>query len=88
MANSDLSRLLGGSPGAVILKLVFMSILVGAFLALFGLTPPDLLRGIRNLVDRIWTLGFDAFREIFNYFVYGAVIVVPIWLLMRLFGRR
>ena len=42
MANSDLSRWLGGSPGAVVLKLVFMSILVGAFLSLFGLTPPDL----------------------------------------------
>ncbi|MCP8938109.1 DUF6460 domain-containing protein [Alsobacter sp. SYSU M60028] len=88
MANSDLSRWLGGSPGAVVLKLVFMSILVGAFLSLFGLTPPDLLRGIQNLFHRLWALGFGAVREVFQYLVYGAVIVVPIWLLARLFGGR
>ncbi|WP_188516302.1 DUF6460 domain-containing protein [Alsobacter metallidurans] len=88
MANSDFSRMLGGSPGAVLVKLIFMSVLVGAFLSLFGLTPPDLLRGLRDLVDRVMDLGFGAVREVFRYFVYGAVIVIPIWLLMRLFGRN
>ena len=88
MANSDLSRLLGGSPGAVLIKLVFMSILVGAFLSLFGLTSPDLLHGIKNLIDRVLDLGFGAVREVFQYLVYGAVIVVPIWLLMRILGSR
>jgi hypothetical protein len=88
MANSDFSRILGGSPGSVLLKLIFMSILVGAALSLFGLTPPDLLQGMRALIDGIMDLGFGAVREVLRYFVYGAVIVVPVWLLMRLFGRR
>ncbi|PSC06662.1 integrase [Alsobacter soli] len=88
MANQDLTRMLGGSPGSVLLKLIFLSILVGAALSLFGLTPPDLLRGIKDLFDRVMDLGFGAVREVFRYFVYGAVIVLPIWLLMRLFGRR
>jgi hypothetical protein len=84
MANG-IQKLLGGPPVAVLTKLVFMSIVVGAFLALIGLTPPDLFRGIRDLINHIFNLGFDAVETVFRYFVYGAVIVVPIWLFTRLF---
>jgi hypothetical protein len=87
MAN-ELNRILGGPPGAVIVKLVFLSILVGAFLSLFGLTPPDIFRGVKALIDRVLDLGFGAVREILRYLVYGAIIVVPIWLLLRLFGSK
>lgn len=83
-----LNRWLGGSPGAVIVKLVFLSILVGAFLSLLGLSPPDLFRGVRALIDHVLNMGFGAVREILRYFIYGAVIVVPIWLLTRLLGRK
>jgi hypothetical protein len=85
MSGQGLTRFLGGPPGAVLAKLVFLSILVGAFLALFGLTPPDLFRGIKGLIDRIVDLGFGFVREILRYLAYGAVIVVPIFILMRLF---
>lgn len=84
MANG-MQKLLGGPPVAVLTKLVFMSILVGAVLALLGLTPPDLFRGIRELIDHVLNLGFDAVQTVFRYFIYGAVLVVPVWLLMRLF---
>lgn len=83
--SNGLQKLLGGPPVAVLTKLVFMSIVVGAFLALLGLTPPDLLRGVRELIDQVLNLGFDAVHTVFRYFVYGAVLVVPIWLVMRLF---
>lgn len=86
--SDNVSRFLGGSPGSVIVKLVFLSLLVGAFLALFGLTPPDIIRGIKSLIDSVLDLGFGAVRELLRWLVYGAVIVVPIWLLMRLFGSR
>ncbi|WP_293864865.1 DUF6460 domain-containing protein [uncultured Alsobacter sp.] len=86
--DQNVTRFLGGSPGAVLVKLVFLSILVGAFLSLLGLTPPDLLRGIKHLVDSIMDFGFGAFREVFRWLVYGAVIVIPLWLVMRLFGQR
>lgn len=82
---NGIQKLLGGPPVAVLTKLVFMSIVVGAFLALIGLTPPDLFRGIRDLINHIFNLGFDAVETVFRYFVYGAVIVIPIWLFTRLF---
>ncbi|MHB2166829.1 DUF6460 domain-containing protein [Alsobacter sp. R-9] len=86
--NDNVSRFFGGSPGSVLVKLIFLSLLVGAFLSLFGLTPPDIIRGIKSLIDSILDLGFGAVRELLRWLVYGAVIVVPIWLLMRLFGSR
>jgi hypothetical protein len=88
MAENGMERVLGGSPGAVLAKLVFLSILVGAFLSLFGLTPPDIVRGVKHIIDSVVDLGFGAVREIFKYLVYGAVIVVPLWLLSRLLSRR
>jgi hypothetical protein len=38
------------------------------------------------LFRRIWDLGFDAVNGLWRYFLLGAVIVIPIWLLSRLFG--
>lgn len=87
MADGGINRFLGGSPGAVLAKLIFLSILVGAFLSLFGLTPPDIVRGIKHMIDSIVDMGFGAVREVFTYLIYGAVIVVPLWLLSRLLSR-
>ena len=33
-------------------------------------------------------LSFDTVRQIGLWILYGAVIVVPLWLLSRLFSRR
>ena len=87
MSNDGLQRLLGGPPGAVLVKLVFMSVLVGAFLAVFGITPPDLFDAVREVFHRIFGFGFEALREAGRYFLYGAMIVVPVWLLLRILGR-
>jgi hypothetical protein len=40
---SNLTRLLGGSPVAVLLKLVFLSLVVGAIMAGLGLSPGGLV---------------------------------------------
>jgi hypothetical protein len=38
------------------------------------------------LVQRIWDLGFDAINGLWRYFLLGAVIVIPIWVLSRIFS--
>jgi hypothetical protein len=86
-ANYDtLSRFLGGSPLAVVFRLTLLSILVGVMLAAIGFDPWNIVQSIRLLVERVWNLGFDAINGLWRYFVLGAVIVIPIWLLSRLFG--
>ena len=88
MASERLNRLLGGSPVPVLLKFVVLSILVGAVLVYWGLTPAALLRSLRNAFEDVFGFGFDAVKNAFQYFLYGAVIVAPIWLLTRLTARR
>src|SRR6195952_6000227 len=84
--NDGLYRFLGGSPVAVAFRLILLSVLVGVVLAAIGFDPWNIVNSIRLLIQRIWDLGFDAINGLWRYFLLGAVIVVPIWLLSRLFG--
>jgi hypothetical protein len=85
--NQDgMHRFLGGSPLTVAFRLILLSILVGVVLAAIGFDPWNIVNSIRLLIQRIWDLGFDAINGLWRYFLLGAVIVVPIWLLSRLFG--
>ncbi len=84
MSDQSMTRFLGGSPLAVFFRLVLLSILVGVVLAALGFDPWNLVLSIRILIERVWAMGFDAVEWVWRYFLLGAVIVVPIWLVMRL----
>lgn len=90
MNSTSLTRFFGGSPGRVLVQLAVMSFVLGVILSALGLSPFDIVDSVRRLALRIYNMGFDAVTWGFRYFLLGAVIVVPIWLLMRLFrlGRR
>jgi hypothetical protein len=77
-------RFFGGPPLAVAGRLVLLSILVGVILAAIGLDPWNILESVRRLIEHVWNMGIDAVRWLWRYFLLGAVIVVPIWLLVRL----
>jgi len=84
MANGFVSRFLGGPPLAVLARLVLLSIVVGVILSAVGLDPWNILQSIQRLIRSVWDMGFDAIRWLWRYFLLGAVLVVPIWLLVRL----
>ncbi len=86
--HTALNRFLGGSPGAVFLRLLFVSLIAGAFFMWLDIKPEDIFRGILEIVDHVRRLGFAAIREVVNYIFAGAVIVVPIWLVLRLMNMR
>jgi hypothetical protein len=83
----NLQRFLGGAPGPVVAKLIFLSLLVGAFMAFLGITPVALLDRVGSMIRGLLDLGFDSVREVGRWVVYGAIVVVPLWLLSRLFAR-
>src|ERR1700752_5188130 len=83
-AQQFIQRFLGAPPLAVIGRLILLSILVGVILAAVGLDPWNVIESVRRLIAHIWNLGFDAVRWLWRYFLLGAVIVVPIWFLVRL----
>src|ERR1700674_3961010 len=84
MANDTVSRFLGGSPLSVLARLVLLSILVGVILSAIGLDPRNILHSIETLIQDVWNMGFDAVRWLWRYFLLGAALVVPIWLVVRL----
>ncbi len=84
MSNDTVSKIFGGSPLGVLFRLVLVSILVGVILSAIGLDPFDIIHSIERLFRTIWNMGFDAVRWLWRYFLLGAVIVIPIWLIMRI----
>ena len=83
MNNDTVTRVFGGSPLAVLGRLILVSLLVGVILSALGLDPFDIWHSIERLFRSIWEMGFDAVLWLWRYFLLGAVIVVPIWLIMR-----
>jgi hypothetical protein len=84
MSNETVTRIFGGSPLGVLARLILVSILVGVVLSALGLNPFDIWNSVERLFQSIWNMGFDAFRWVWGYFLLGAVIVIPIWLIVRL----
>ena len=80
----NFNRFLGGAPLAVLGKLILLSILIGVVLSALGLDPLNILTSLQRMIRDIWNMGFDALRWLWQYFLLGAVIVIPIWLIIRL----
>jgi hypothetical protein len=85
---SQLSGFLGGSPGSVAVKLIFASLIVGALMALLGLSPRAVVDGVVRLIRSVWEMGMDSIHEVAGWFIAGAMIVVPLWFVMRLLNGR
>ncbi|WP_430910816.1 DUF6460 domain-containing protein [Methylobacterium sp. sgz302541] len=81
-----LRRFLGGSPAAVFMRLLFLSVLVGATMAMFGLTPERLFWHAYDTVRALIDLGFSTFHDFGRWIIAGALVVVPLWLISRLFA--
>jgi hypothetical protein len=88
MTIASMERFLGGSPLSVLVRLIFISLLVGAAMAFLGLSPQNLYEAAVRFLRSITGLGFGAVREVAQWLIAGALIVVPLWLLMRLFAAR
>ncbi len=84
---SNLQRYLGGSPLVVLVKLIVLSLIVGAIMTGLGLTPANLVRQAVEAAHALFGLGFETLRNVGGYVVTGAVIVIPIWILTRILSR-
>ena len=76
------------SPVATIAQLVLWSVVVGVILSALGITPFNIVDRIGLIIRNVWNLGFDALNWAVQYFLLGAIIVVPIWLISRFLGQR
>ena len=81
-----MERFFGGSPAAIVLQLAIASIIIGVVLSFFGFDPANLYAAMLRLWDWISSLGLDTVKKVVRYLVLGAIIVVPLWLLTRVFS--
>ena len=81
-----MERFFGGSPAAIILQLAIASIIIGVVLSLFGFDPANLHAAMQRLWDWISSLGLDTVKRVLRYLLLGAIVVVPLWLLFRIFS--
>jgi hypothetical protein len=84
MANTFVARLAGGSPGIVALRLIIISLIVGALLEAFGFDPASFLSEAMRAIRRLFESGFTDVRHIGRMLLTGAMVVVPVWLGLRL----
>jgi hypothetical protein len=83
---SALRRFLGGSPAGVFVRLLFLSVLVGAFMSMLGVTPGLLFWRVVDSVQDLVHLAATQLHDITGWIVAGAIVVVPLWLIARLFA--
>lgn len=81
---SSINRFLGGSPLTVLLRLAVMSFVLGVILSALGISPYDIVAWFQDFALNFFDLGFGTLDRIWQYFLLGAVIVVPVWLILRI----
>ena len=84
------NNFLGGSPLSVAIRLVLLSIAVGLLLSWFSFSPWDIVDWFVDMFDWLWRNVFGSLDRAFDYFLLGAAIVIPLFIISRLFnmGRR
>lgn len=83
MADRPLNRFFGGPPGWVLVRLILLSVVIGVVFSVLGIHPLDIVDLFRRAIRRIWEMGFDAVREALSYFLLGAMVVFPAWVVLR-----
>ena len=81
---SQLTRFLGGSPIATFVKLAIASFLVGFAMVWLDLRPRDVFAWIGDLFRGLWEMGAESLE----YLLLGAMVVVPLFVVMRLLSWR
>ena len=78
------TRFLGDTPLRVAARLLVLSFIVGLVLSVLNIRPWEVWRWVERAVERIYNMGFAFFIDALEYLVAGALIVVPIFIIMRL----
>lgn len=80
---SGIESFLGGSPLSVAIRLIVLSVVVGVLLSWLDWSPRDVYDAAEDFVRWAWFTVFGSFRRATDYFLLGAAIVIPIFLISR-----
>ncbi len=86
--SNTIIRFLGDTPLRVIVKLAIFSLIAGVIMSAVGWSPRGFYLGILRFFRNLWERGFEVIWNSAEYFLLGAAVVVPIFILMRLLSFR
>ena len=84
MTDNVVARFVGGSPMAVALRLIVVSFVVGFLLETFGFDPATLFDEAVRAARHVIEYGLSDVRQFGRILLTGAMVVVPVWLILRL----
>lgn len=84
----NLTAILGGSPGAVALRLLVVSFLAGIVLVALGFEPETLYEQAWRMGRHLIAYGLDDARHLLRILATGAMVVIPVWIVLRLMNAR
>lgn len=70
-----------------VLKLLLACLVVGWLLSFLGVTPQDLMAKFSGLASGLWGSARDFFSWAGGYMLLGALVVLPVWLVLYLWAR-
>ena len=76
-------RILGGSPGGVLVRLLITSLVVGIILRAGGVDFDDLVLWVEARIRDLSELSLGTLRQIGEILLLGALVVVPVWAVLR-----
>lgn len=79
---------LGGSLPAVAVRLLVVSFVVGLLLAMFGFEPETIYERFVVFVRHFLLFGIEDLRHFGRILLTGAMIVIPVWFVLRLLDMR
>ncbi len=82
--NASLAGVLGGSPGAVLVRLLVVSFVAGIILSTMGFEPETLYENGLRLIRHMVEYGLSDVKQVGRVLLTGAMVVVPIWIVLRL----
>ncbi len=88
MPDSVATRVLGGSPLTVLVRLGAVSLIVGALMSWLGIDALDILDDLQRAFAHLYGSGFAALRGLGGTVLAGAAVVLPVWLVLRVMSWR
>jgi hypothetical protein len=85
---SGVNGFLGGSLATVAVRLLAVSFIVGVLLTMFGFEPETLYSRLVQLARHVIEFGLTDLREFGRILLTGALVVVPLWFVLRLMDMR
>ncbi|EJF83075.1 DUF6460 domain-containing protein [Bartonella rattimassiliensis] len=79
---------LGGTLSRISIQLLLLSFFMGIVMSFFGWTPRNFIQKIIDFFQYLWKTGLIILTNFFHIAMMGAIVVVPIFLILRIFHKK